>query len=219
MGFVSKDTELIGKFKEALKLTNAITKGARGGETEKKYFRIKFGDVIFYKFLNRIGLTSAKSKTIKSVMVPKKFFADFLRGLFDGDGTFYSFWDTRWPNSFVFKLSIASASLVFIRWLKRRLTELYGVKGYIHKGDGVFNLEYMKGDTRKLFQAMYYKEGLLYFSMKYTKMVNAFEKDKSTGLIVLQKQRKSRGSSVVERKTEDLRVASSILAPGTNLCK
>ena len=131
--FGSKDVELMEKFKQALSLKNAITKNARGGETEKRYLSISFGDVVFYKFLNKIGLTAAKSKTIQSVKVPDKFFRDFFRGVFDGDGTFYTFWDKRWPNSFVFKTSIASASIVFIHWLKGRLTKLYKVKGFIHK--------------------------------------------------------------------------------------
>ncbi len=81
--------------------------------------------------------------------VPDEFFADFLRGLFDGDGTFYTYWDTRWPRSFVYKISFASASSDFIIWFKDRLTQLYRVKGYICKGDGVLNIQYTKGDSEK----------------------------------------------------------------------
>ena len=65
ISFVSKDLELIEKFKQSLSLKNHIGKAARGGTTEKKYFYINFGDKIFYQFLNSIGLTSAKSRTIK----------------------------------------------------------------------------------------------------------------------------------------------------------
>ena len=103
--FSSKDLELIEKFKKSLGLSNKIGKYARGGETEKRYFCITFGDINFHSFLNSIGLTPAKSKTIKFVKIPKNYFADFLRGLFDGDGSFYTFRDKRWPNSFSFKLS------------------------------------------------------------------------------------------------------------------
>ena len=110
--------------------------------------------------------------------------------IFDGDGTFYTFWDTRWPNSFAFKMAFASASTAFIRWLKEKLSQCYGVKGYIHKGDGVLNLEYSKGDTKKLFAAMYYQDDLLYLNRKYRKLKNAFKKDKTLGLAYLQKQRK-----------------------------
>ncbi|HEY4509914.1 MAG TPA: LAGLIDADG family homing endonuclease [Candidatus Paceibacterota bacterium] len=187
--FVSKDVELAKNFKTALGIDNKITRVGRGGETIKKYYGVNFGDKVFYKFLNTTGLTEKKSKTIQSVNVSKEFFADFLRGLFDGDGTFYTFWDTRWPNSFCFKLSFASASKDFIEWLKAELSRLYGVTGYFHKGAGVINLEYTKGDSKKLFSIMYYQNDLLFLMRKYTKIKNAFEKDGTYGLPVLQKQR------------------------------
>ncbi|MEK7641076.1 MAG: hypothetical protein AAB389_03720 [Patescibacteria group bacterium] len=102
--------------------------------------------------------------------VPDKFFPDFLRGLFDGDGTFYSFWDKRWPNSFGFQLSFASASFDFVAWLKQKLTDLYNVKGFICKGAGVFNLRYVKGDSKELSDVMYYQERALYLKRKYDKI-------------------------------------------------
>jgi intein/homing endonuclease len=173
----SADKELINNFKFALGLRNKNTKSARGGEKTKKYFNVYFRDINFYRFLNEIGLTPAKSKTIKQVMVPEKIFADFLRGLFDGDGTFYSFWDKRWSNSFVFQVSFASASFEFLNWLKNKLTELYGVRGFIRRGAGVFNLRYVKGDSRKLYFIMYREGDSLFLSRKYFKIRNVLEKD------------------------------------------
>lgn len=188
--FSSKDLQLIEAFKKSLLLSNKIGRHARGGETEKRYYCITFGDIYFYKFLNDIGLTSAKSKTIKSVKVPQSHFSDFLRGLFDGDGTFYTFQDKRWPNSFSFKLSIASASLNFLTWLRTTLTQYYGVRGYMHKGDGVWNLEYVKGDTKKLFTIMYHSNNMLRLDRKYCKLRDAIAEDNQRGLVYLQKQRK-----------------------------
>ena len=187
--FASKDIELVKKFRVALKINNKIIRVGRGGETVKKYYGINFGDKIFYKFLNTIGLTKKKSKTIQSVNIPERFFQDFLRGLFDGDGTFYTFWDTRWPNSFCFKLSFASASKDFIEWLRTKLSRLYEVTGYFHKGAGVINLEYTKGDSKKLFNIMYYQTKLLFLNRKYRKIKTAFQRDKKYGLVILQKQR------------------------------
>jgi intein/homing endonuclease len=192
ISFSSKDMELMLKFKEALSLNNRISPRYRNGREEASYFYLSFGDVTFYKFLNKIGLTSAKSKTIKSVQIPKKFFVDFFRGLFDGDGTFYTYYDRRWPNSFCFKTSIASASREFIDWLKKKLTDSHDVAGLVHKGAGVFNLEYTKGDSRKLFSIMYYAPELLFFSEKYNKMKTAFEQDSVHGILSLQKRRTPR---------------------------
>lgn len=186
--FLSKDKELMENFCRALSLTNRIGMRGRSGEVAKNYFNVTFSNRRFYLFLNEIGVTPAKSRIIQHVGIPDAFFADFLRGLFDGDGTFYTFWDKRWPKSFCFKTSIASASPIFISWLKQRLTTLYGVKGYLHKGAGVTNLEYVKGDSKKLFNAMYYSKNVLCFSVKYNKMKVAIENDEKVGLSFLQKQ-------------------------------
>ena len=189
--FSSRENELINKFKQALSLSNKIGRYARSSETEKRYYCITFGDVNFCKFLNNIGLTATKSKTIKSVAIPKNYFPDFFRGLFDGDGTFYTFQDKRWPNSFSFKLSIASASIEFLYWLKDILTAYYKVKGYLHKGTGVWNLEYVKGDTKKLFFTMYEDRNALRLMRKYDKLKGAIEQDAKRGFQNLQKQRKA----------------------------
>ena len=176
--FKTADLELAEKFKIALGIKNKIVRTARGGEKVKRYFQISFGDINFYRFLNKLGLIAAKSKTIKKVLISNNLFADFLRGLFDGDGTFYSYWDKRWPNSFVFQISFASASLDFIDWLKNKLSRFYRVKGFICKGDGVFNLRYVKGDSEKLYNVMYYKKDLLFLNRKYFKIENALKKNK-----------------------------------------
>lgn len=183
IGIKSAEKEMIDNLQRALRIKNKISRGVRGGEKIKKYFYTTFGDIIFYKFLNGIGITSAKSKTIVSVTIPNKFFSDFLRGIFDGDGTFYTFWDTRWPNSFVFQMAFASASSDFIHWLKQRLSRLYHVKGFIKKGDGVLNLIFFKTDTKKLSEVMYYKKNLLYLKRKYVKIQTAFAKDQKLILI------------------------------------
>lgn len=213
LSFKSAEEELIQNFGVALNVSNKVTKSARGGEKVKKYFNLFFGDIVFYKFLNSIGLTEAKSKTIKAVEVPELYFADFLRGLFDGDGTFYTSWDKRWPSSFVFQVAFASASFYFIEWLKFKLVHLYGVKGVICKGDGVFNLRYMKGDTKKLNAVMYYRKNLLYLIRKYNKMQDAFQKDDVLKAIHAKKRKLRWGSSVVELSPEERRVAGSIPAP------
>lgn len=174
---ISKDKEMIENFKKALTIENKIVRAGRGGEKIKRYYKTEFGDKIFYGFLNDIGITAAKSRTIKAVNVPNEYFADFLRGVFDGDGTFYTFWDKRWPSSFGYHISFASASEDYAQWLKSRLTDLYGVKGFVKKGSGVLNLGYVKGDSRKLNSVMYYKNDLLHLSRKYIKIQDAFKKD------------------------------------------
>jgi len=184
--FASKDKELVEKFKGALGIQNRTTLCIR---ENRQWFIVTFGDKLFYKFLLSIGVTPAKSKTIERVSIPGEYFPDFLRGYFDGDGTFYTFRDRRWPNSYGFHVAFASASRDFIVWLQKILSQRYGVKGMLKRGKGTINLTYVKGDTRKLVAVMYHKKHVLCLSRKYNKISEAFEKDKKIGRLELQKQR------------------------------
>lgn len=178
--FASKDLDLINHFQKGLSVKNKITKRQL---SDRFWYTVEVGDKIFCEFLNSIGLHPCKSKTIQFVTVPDEYFADFVRGVFDGDGTFYSSWDTRWPNSFVFQISFASASYDFIHWFQSKLTKLYDVKGFIRQGDGVFNLRYVKGDSRRLFDVMYYRNDILFLNRKYKKIKDAFEIDTNLKLM------------------------------------
>ena len=175
MNLKSAEKEMINNFKTALNLDNPVNYYSNKNGT-KRFFFIQFGDIFFYKFLNKIGLHPVKSKTIKHVRIPDTLFSDFLRGLFDGDGTFYSYYDKRWPNSLVYHICFASASYEFTNWLKDKLTELYDVKGFIRPGAGVFILRYVKNDTKKLFAVMYRKKNILFLKRKYIKMKTLIKK-------------------------------------------
>jgi len=179
VGFVSKDLELVETFASALGIQNRITPSGRGGSIKKEYWQIRFKRRDFYDFLLSIGLTPRKSKTIGSINVPPIYFSHFVRGVFDGDGTFWTWWDKRWPNSFGYTLGISSASLSFLNWLQGRLAERYDVKGYLHQGDGVYTIRYAKGDTRALYRAMYASCDSMYLTRKRRKIDDAFAFDKT----------------------------------------
>ena len=196
IGFGSKELEMMTNFILALGLKNKLGRHARGGEKDKRYFYINFKSKLFYNFLLTIGLTPTKSHTIGPLAIPDQFFGDFLRGLFDGDGTFYSFKDPRWPNSFLYKTSFASASKYFLTWLKKKTTKLYDVKGYLHQGAGVMNLEYTKRDSAKLFEAMYRREDILFLSRKYRKMKTALEHDLRRSSLMVKHSPEERMKSV-----------------------
>jgi LAGLIDADG-like domain len=170
--FTSKDKELVGLFKKCLKLSNKIGRKARGGETEKKYYVIQFGDIIFYDFCVNIGLHANKSKTLGTIKVPRKYFLDFIRGCFDGDGSFYSYWDPRWKSSFMYYVSFASASKKYIRWMQVGLKKRLGVMGHITsvKNKSCEQLKYAKKESLQILHAMYYKKGVICLSRKRLKI-------------------------------------------------
>ncbi|HCC59726.1 MAG: hypothetical protein A2402_02690 [Candidatus Staskawiczbacteria bacterium RIFOXYC1_FULL_37_43] len=155
MEFTSKDLDLVEIFKNYLNLQNKISKKARGGEKEKKYFRIQFGDVAFYKFLLDIGLTPHKSKTIGVLKIPKDYFLDFLRGCIDGDGNIRAFKHPESKNPQL-RIRICSASKNFLIWIKR-MNEPFKVKGYLKTATRCYILEYAMADSINLLNRIYYK--------------------------------------------------------------
>lgn len=175
INFTSKDKELVELFKKCLKLSNSVTKKARSKETEKKYFQIQFGDINFYKFLLKIGLMPNKSKIVEELKIPDKYFFDFLRGHFDGDGTFYSYWDPRWKSSFMFYTVFISASPRHIGWLRDKNYGLLGIKGHVTK-DGKkisCHLKYAKRESLILLEKLYSSKNDMCLSRKRLKIYRA----------------------------------------------
>ena len=92
MELTSKDIEQLKNFQKCLGIKVKIGYKT-SGYSDKKYSRVQFGDINFYRFLISIGLMPAKTKIMSRLKIPNKYFFDFLRGHFDGDGTFYSYID------------------------------------------------------------------------------------------------------------------------------
>lgn len=169
--FTSKDIEQVKNFVKCLGCKNKIGKKISGSAMTESY-RIQIGSVIFYNFLISIGLTPAKSKTIGEVMVPEEYFFDFVRGLFDGDGTFYSYWDSRWKSSHMFYLVLTSASKKHLLWLKETIKCMIGSDGHItqNKSSSVFQLKYGKLASLEIIKKMYYSTKVVSLSRKRLKI-------------------------------------------------
>ncbi|MBP9856225.1 MAG: LAGLIDADG family homing endonuclease [Candidatus Pacebacteria bacterium] len=171
---VSKDKDQLENFNLALKISNPIARHHSGSGGVS--FRCQFSDVYFHGFLQGVGITNAKSKTIKSVKVPDEYFFDFLRGCFDGDGYVYSYWDKRWRSSFMFYLGFASASLNFINWIRSELAKRLEVKGHItkSKGKSCYQLKYAKKESTLVLKTMYHKKGAISLRRKKLKVDKIF---------------------------------------------
>ena len=176
--FTSTDRELVETFKRCLGLITKIgtKKNGAGG---KLAFRTQFGDVLFYRWLVKIGLHPNKSKTLGRLNIPRDLFFDFLRGYFDGDGTIYSYWDPRWHSSFMFYSAFTSASKPFLEWLRDEIEILSGVRGRIEKASGALQLKFAKTTTRTLFARMYYSKTMPHLRRKFTKAEEIFRIDEA----------------------------------------
>lgn len=168
----SKDIQLLNTFKKCVKLNGVKISTKSDGYSETKYLRIQFSNVRLYRWLLGIGLMPNKSKTISELKIPNKYFFDFLRGCFDGDGYFYSYWDKRWKNSFMFYTVFTSASQTHIQWLRYKIEKFLGIKGHLNrdKGNSLWRLKYAKNESRKLLSKLYYSESLSCSQRKYLKI-------------------------------------------------
>ena len=171
--FTSKDRELVRTFKDCLGLTVKI--GIKKSGMGNICYRAQFGDVSFYKFLQGIGLSPAKSRSISTVLIPDKYFSDFLRGYFDGDGTSSSFYDSVFPNSYRFYIAFISASPAFIGWLRSMIKEKVGAEGSVfhYRDKDYWNLKYAKRESILLSKYMYKSKGSLFLERKYLKIQNS----------------------------------------------
>lgn len=141
--------------------------------------RVQFSNVALYDFFVKVGLTPNKSKTIGELNVPDEFYADFLRGVFDGDGTTYGYFDKRWRSSFLYYVSITSASIEFLRFLSEQNFRLIHTSGTsIRKGTRSFSLAYAKEDSLKLYNYIYYSPDTIYLERKKNKFKNFIEIDR-----------------------------------------
>ncbi len=173
--FTSKDREMINNFQKSLSIQNHVGRKSRGKEKEKRYYVVHVGDVRLYRFLLHIGLMPNKSKIIGEISIPKKYFFHFLRGHFDGDGTFYSYWDPRWKSSFLFYTVFISASRAHIEWLRKEIFLFLRITGHVTKGvnTSVYCLKFGKKESRRLLKKLYPRGTLMYLKRKRTKVEKA----------------------------------------------
>jgi hypothetical protein len=175
INFTSKDEEQMRNFVRCLGIKNKIGMKSSGSNREKKYFNLQVGDVIFCNFLNSIGIMPRKSKIIGGVSIPFEYFFDFLRGHFDGDGTFYSYWDPRWRSSYMFYTVFISASEKHVLWIREEIFHRLGIRGHVTKtGEApMYEIKYAKTESLKLLPKMYYNPEVVCLSRKREKIRNA----------------------------------------------
>lgn len=168
INITSKDLDMIENIKFCLDLNNKIGIKANGTSPEKRYHVLQFGDINFYEFLNTIGITKKKSKTLGELQIPKQFFLDFFRGCIDGDGSIdvYFHPESLHPQ---LRLRLCSASLTFVTWIKNQIQSILNIKtGWIHSNtQSMHVLSYGKSDSIKILKNMYYDNVEYYLGRKY----------------------------------------------------
>lgn len=174
----SIDMDQLRNFSLAMGREYRISAKFSGSKTPA--YRIQFSDVSYYDFLLSVGLTPAKSMTIASLEIPDQYYPDFLRGLFDGDGSCYAYVDKRWRSSYMYYVTFTSASMDFIRFIQTANSRLAGVgNGAVRKGSRAYIIAYAKKDALKLFNFMYYQSKIICLQRKYNKLASFTVRDQN----------------------------------------
>lgn len=178
--FTITDLALLRDIRRTLESNHKITMRTRTERTKPQY-RLQIGSKKLFDDLRKIGFTQAKSKTMLLPPIPSLYFADFVRGYFDGDGCVYfkkHFAKDRGKPRWVFNSRFTSGSKKFLMQLHRRLAGITH-KGAIStkmKGDVIsgYELIFSHTDSLALFDFMYNNDSCrLYLKRKHRLFVKA----------------------------------------------
>jgi hypothetical protein len=165
LSIVSNDVDLLDMLRRRLNLTAPI-RPHRGGYGHRCH-HIAWSDRRFYDWLTAAGLTPAKSLTLGPLAIPDEYFADFLRGCIDGDGSIVTYVDrynTFKSPAYVYTrlfVSIVSASPRFVEWLQARVRCLRGLSGSLAitrstARRDMWRLRYAKRESLAVLRWIYY---------------------------------------------------------------
>lgn len=165
LSVVSKDRDLLETLRMCLSL-GADIKPHRGGYGSLG-LRVQWSDRHFYDWLVGIGLTPAKSLTLRPLAIPDDVFADFMRGCVDGDGSVTVYVDryhTDKKERYAYErlyVTLVSGSRPFLDWIQATVHRLLSMKGSIvvKRAEGkraLWTLRYAKSESIELLRWIYY---------------------------------------------------------------
>ncbi len=173
------DLDILEKIKKLLGSENKISVRNRNVKW-KKVYRLQLGSKTMFEDLLLLGMTPRKSKTLKMPLVPKKYFKDFVRGHFDGDGNVYANeYQRKGRNkkSVTLLSGFTCGSEIFLKKLKKDLSEMAGLLGgTLHNIDGYYRLYYSVKDSCKLYKFMYNTKSDLFLERKKKVFEGYFKK-------------------------------------------
>ncbi len=175
--FTITDRIVLEQIRRVIGSTHRIAERERGGNCKTAY-RLQIGSKEWFKDLSRLGFKQNKSKRLPMPEIPKKYFGDFVRGYFDGDGCVYfrslHFAGRKKPRMILMTL-FTSGCRLFLQALLAAL-RARGVRGgSIKDKTRGFELAFSHKDSVALHRLMYHTGGTLelYLPRKKNKLENA----------------------------------------------
>lgn len=151
------DKILLEKIKMIIKAEHKISIRKR---RDGKYatYRLQIGSIEMCDDLRKLGFDERKTKRLSLPKIPNKYFSDFVRGYFDGDGNVWVglMHKKRKTKTLVVQTVFTSCSYEFLDEMNKNI-ENFGVrKGILRKGRGnYYRLVYSIINSLKLYDFMY----------------------------------------------------------------
>lgn len=163
LAFGSEDKQLVETLLSCLGRHNVIQElRTRSGSP---YYKVQFGDVGLYRWLQEIGLTPRKSLTLGALKVAHHMFLPLARGLMDGDGSVLHFQyagagKARGGVYQALRVYFHSACRGHVDWLREALRHRLRIAGSVSYvpsklGSGVFRLSYANRESTTLLRELY----------------------------------------------------------------
>ena len=168
------DKDLLEVVKTALGAGHPI----RQSKHQKGLYVFTFAREKLIADLNKLGVFPKKSHNVRFPDVPNLYLIDFIRGVFDGDGSI--FFEKRSLKN-PLRASFISGSKDFIGALETRLTDLVMSRRNIYqqktKNGILYMFRYAHNDSVKLFKILYKnaEDSGLYLRRKYYKFLSGLK--------------------------------------------
>lgn len=170
------DKDLLEKVRDAMGSKHPI----KSYKPQTNLYHFSFARVKLMNDLLRLGLTKNKSLTVKFPNVPNEYLRDFVRGVFDGDGSV--FFEKR-AKALCLRTKFCSGSRNFIKIIEERLRDLGIPPRNIYRQktkNSYYEFKYGHKDSEKLFAILYKNiENGLFLERKYRKFLEGFERAKN----------------------------------------
>ena len=153
------DKKLLESIRKVIDSNHKISSRVRINTKEKTQYRLQIGSIEMCDDLRKLGFSERKTKNLSIPNIPRKYFPDFVRGYFDGDGNVWSGYVHKERNkkTLVLFTAFTSCSLQFLTTLHHKL-KLFGIKGgsiYKPKNKDFSRLQLSILDSLKLSEIMY----------------------------------------------------------------
>lgn len=162
------DEGILFSIREMLGSNHPIYSYLPKNRTRTQYTLVIDSHKIYNKLLN-IGLVPAKSKIIHMPKIPNKYFAQFVRGIIDGDGSVFLERQYYKNKKYIFlRLTIISASEAFLNVLQNRIHKLFKVRQKnLSKNRTAFQIKYSTKEALPILKKIYQNSNQQRLERKY----------------------------------------------------